>query len=233
MHTYMNSFVHDSNARNDERILALRIHHGAAGYGVYFMLLERLRDDKDYMCVKDYNTLAFDLRVDASLVKSVVECFGLFTLTEDGTKFFSESFSRRMEHAKVVSQRRSAAGRKGGFAKAVSQKGPHTAEPRAVRVKPPLDLNVLAQSDVWIELIGMRYHIDKDSVLANIQKFILDAQCRGVEHRDLTDAKRHFNDWLRINLNEQNNVNNRSKSNNQRRGTDVPPQGETDYTGSF
>ena len=35
-----NYFSHDSNARNDERILLLRMKHGAAGYGVYFMLLE-------------------------------------------------------------------------------------------------------------------------------------------------------------------------------------------------
>lgn len=79
-----NYFSHDSNARNDEKLLNLRIHHGAAGYGVYFMLLERLREDKNYMSAKDYNMLAFDLRVDASLVKAVVEKYGLFVFTDDG-----------------------------------------------------------------------------------------------------------------------------------------------------
>ena len=93
-----NYFSHDSNARNDEKLLNLRMHKGAAGYGVYFMLLERLREDANYMSVRDYNILAFDLRVDAQLIKSVVEDFGLFELTEkDGRKFFySESFNRRM-----------------------------------------------------------------------------------------------------------------------------------------
>lgn len=91
-----NYFPHDSNARNDERLLRLRMKHGAAGYGVYFMLLERLREEADYTSVKDYNIIAFDLRVDASVAKSVVEDFGLFAFTEDGKRFYSESFSRRM-----------------------------------------------------------------------------------------------------------------------------------------
>ncbi|MGM9692594.1 MAG: DUF4373 domain-containing protein [Alloprevotella sp.] len=91
-----NYFPHDSNARNDERLLRLRMKHGAAGYGVYFMLLERLREEAGYTSVKDYNIIAFDLRVDASVAKSVVEDFGLFAFTEDGKRFYSESFSRRM-----------------------------------------------------------------------------------------------------------------------------------------
>lgn len=89
-------FSHDSNARNSDKLICLRMRHGAAGYGVFFMILERLREEEDYMSVKDYNMIAFDLRVDASLIKSVVEDFGLFAFTEDGKCFYSESFSQRM-----------------------------------------------------------------------------------------------------------------------------------------
>lgn len=109
-----NYFSHDSNARNDEKLLNLRMHKGAAGYGVYFMLLERLREDANYMSVRDYNILAFDLRVDAQLIKSVVEDFGLFELTEkDGRKFFySESFNRRMGAMDALGKVRSEAASK-------------------------------------------------------------------------------------------------------------------------
>ena len=92
-----NYFSHDSNARNDEKLLSLRMRHGAAGYGVYFMIIERLREETDYTSVKDYNIIAFDLRVDAALIKSVVEDFGLFAFTENGKRFYSESFLKRME----------------------------------------------------------------------------------------------------------------------------------------
>lgn len=107
-----NYFSHDSNARNDEKLLNLRMHKGAAGYGVYFMILERLREDANYMSVKDYNILAFDLRVDSQLIKSVVEDFGLFAFTEDGKCFYSESFNRRMGAMKDVGKVRSEAAQK-------------------------------------------------------------------------------------------------------------------------
>ena len=41
-------FRHDSNARNDDKLTALRIEQGPAGYGVYFMILERLREEDNY-----------------------------------------------------------------------------------------------------------------------------------------------------------------------------------------
>ena len=106
-------FPHDSNARNSDKLIRLRMRHKAAGYGVYFMILERLREEPDYMSVKDYNMIAFDLREDASLIKSVVEDFGLFVFTEDGKYFYSESLKRRMGIKDGEKARRSEAGKKG------------------------------------------------------------------------------------------------------------------------
>lgn len=106
-------FSHDSNARNSEKLIRLRMRHKAAGYGVFFMILERLREEPNYMSVKDYNVIAFDLREDASLIKSVVEDFGLFVFTEDGKYFYSESFSRRMGIKDSEKAKRSEAGKKG------------------------------------------------------------------------------------------------------------------------
>ncbi len=108
-----NYFSHDSNARNSDKLIRLRMKHKAAGYGVYFMILERLREEEGYMSVKDYNMIAFDLREDTSLIKSVVEDFGLFVFTDDGEYFYSESFNARMEKMKTTSESRSESGRKG------------------------------------------------------------------------------------------------------------------------
>ena len=108
-----NYFSHDSNARNSEKIIKLRMRHKSAGYGVFFMILERLRESSNYMSVKDYNVIAFDLREDASLIKSVVEDFGLFVFTEDGKYFYSESFMKRMNLKDQVKEGRSLAGKKG------------------------------------------------------------------------------------------------------------------------
>ncbi|MDR0682035.1 MAG: DUF4373 domain-containing protein [Dysgonamonadaceae bacterium] len=106
-------FSHDSNARNDEKIVDLRLKHGMEGYGVYFAILERMRENKDYFHVKDYNIIAFDLRVSNALVKSVIEDFGLFQCAGDGSRFYSESFLKRMKAKDDVSKSRSENGRKG------------------------------------------------------------------------------------------------------------------------
>ncbi|MDR1224253.1 MAG: hypothetical protein LBL07_15440, partial [Tannerella sp.] len=70
------------------------------------------RDATDYLHVKDYNIIAFDLRMSNSLVKSVVEDFGLFEFTGDGKHFYSESFHRRMQKKDGVSEKRSNAAKK-------------------------------------------------------------------------------------------------------------------------
>jgi len=54
-----------------------------------------MAEDADFASAKDYDTIAFDLRVDAALVKSVVEDFGLFAFTKDGGSFYSESLDIR------------------------------------------------------------------------------------------------------------------------------------------
>lgn len=99
-------FSHDSNARNDEKILRLRMKLGWEGYGLYWALIEKLRDSDNYACVKDYNVIAFDLRTDAAKIKSIIEDFGLFASTEDGRCIYSESLLRRMEAKEKVSDAR-------------------------------------------------------------------------------------------------------------------------------
>jgi len=108
-----NYFSHDSNARNDDKILAIRMKFGAEGYGIYFMLLERLREDSKYMSIRDYNMIAFDFRTSVDKIKSIVEDFGLFIFTEDGKYFYSENFNERMSVKDEKTEKRSIAGRKG------------------------------------------------------------------------------------------------------------------------
>tara|TARA_B100000378_G_scaffold70854_1_gene54087 strand:+ start:15220 stop:15960 length:741 start_codon:yes stop_codon:yes gene_type:complete len=106
-------FSHDSNARNDEKILAVRMKLGMEGYGIYWSILEKMRENSDYMCIKDYNVIAFDLRVSSDKIKALIEDFDLFEFTEDRKKFFSKSFIDRMskkdeksENAKKAAKKR-------------------------------------------------------------------------------------------------------------------------------
>lgn len=102
-------FSHDSNARNSKKLIRLRQKLGASGYGTYWMLLERLREEDSYTSERDYAMIAFDLRVDEETIRSVVEDFGLFEVSEDGKYFHAPGLDERMS-AKDV---RATAGRKG------------------------------------------------------------------------------------------------------------------------
>lgn len=104
-------FPHDGNARNDDKMIAVRMRHGAEGYAIYFMILERLFEGTNYMSLKDYNVIAFELRVSADKVKSVIEDFGLFQFADDGKRFYSESLNRRMEPLNRVREQRRLAGK--------------------------------------------------------------------------------------------------------------------------
>ena len=99
-------FSHDSNARNSDKLMKVRMKLGAEGYGIFFMLIERLREEEGYKSTIDYDTLAFDLRVDAEKVKQVVEDYDLFKFTEDGNYFYSDSFNERMEMMDKRAQQR-------------------------------------------------------------------------------------------------------------------------------
>lgn len=122
-------FSHDCNARNDDKLIAVRMRHKAEGYGAYFMILEKLGESSDYMSVADYNIIAFDLRVSADLVKSIIEDFELFEFTEDRKKFYSKRFKEDVDKRKAKSAKNaeSARSRWGKGANAIQTHSERTA----------------------------------------------------------------------------------------------------------
>ena len=110
-------FSHDSNARNSDKLMKVRMKLGAEGYGIFFMLIERLREEEGYKSTIDYDTLAFDLRVEPEKVKQVVENYDLFKFTEDGNYFYSDSFNERMEMMDVRAQQRKSKAKKAAEAR--------------------------------------------------------------------------------------------------------------------
>lgn len=94
----------------------------------------------------------------------------------------------------------------------------------------------LKNAQIWLEQMAMRFHIPIDEIVRRLDDFTLDCDCRGTEHQDFNDTRRHFNDWLRIQLEAEkrkNNVSDRQKSENKRRGSDVTATSAEDYEGAF
>lgn len=115
-------FSHDCNARNDPKILALRSVYGAEGYGVYFMLVEILREQPEYrLSVNKYiwNALAMQTQVEASRLEQIItDCCTEFAengstlLVNDGEYLYSASLLRRMGKVDDISNLRREAAQK-------------------------------------------------------------------------------------------------------------------------
>lgn len=100
-------FTHDANARNDPKILAMRSKYGAEGYGWWWMLIEILREQENYMLPVNeftYQILSMQLGCTVEQVKSFTKsCTGEFRdesgalLYMDDKYIWSESLLRRME----------------------------------------------------------------------------------------------------------------------------------------
>lgn len=89
-------FPHDSNAKDDPKCVMLIEQLGMEGYGIYWMLIETLREQPNYEYPLDLlPALARRYNTTAEKIKAVVTCYNLF-LIKDEKIFLSESLLRRM-----------------------------------------------------------------------------------------------------------------------------------------
>jgi hypothetical protein len=143
-------FSHDANARHDPKILAMRSEFGIQGYGVYWVIVEMLREQEDYkLPMKKYIWNAIAMQVQCkdyandnakSFVESCINEYELFN--SDGDFFWSNSLLKRMEKKNDVSQKRSKA------AKARWEKASDTNDSQETKDENAMQNNAIAmQSD--------------------------------------------------------------------------------------
>ena len=95
-------FSHDYNARTDEKIKKLIKKHGMTGYGIYWSIVEDLYNNENSMRT-DYDSIAYDLRSENEVIKSIINDFGLFSIEDDF--FGSESIERRLDERSERSEK--------------------------------------------------------------------------------------------------------------------------------
>ena len=102
-----------SNMRTADHVLAMRIQEGAAGYGIYVMLLELLRDSETRSLVMNPKNLAFAINEpDIALVERVIKDYGLFEIAPDGA-FRSPWLQQQLEEYDAKKEAAREAGRRG------------------------------------------------------------------------------------------------------------------------
>jgi len=112
-------FSHDSNARTDPKILALISDYGMAGYGMWWVLVEILREQNGYKIKHGkctWKAIAMQMQSTADEVqKFITDCVGEYELLEQITEengdryIYSPSLARRMEKLDNIKAKRSQA----------------------------------------------------------------------------------------------------------------------------
>ena len=103
--------------RTADHVLAMRIQEGAAGYGIYVMLLELLRDSETRSLVNNPKNLAFAINEpDVALVERVITDYGLFEIAPDGA-FRSPWLQQQLEEYDAKKEAAREAGKRGAAAR--------------------------------------------------------------------------------------------------------------------
>ena len=104
-------FPHFSNARHDRKLKRVIKDLGIEAYGIYFMILEVLRDQQDFKYpMVDLDLLADEFGTSESKVLVVVNNYDLFTIDSD-EKFFSPKMLTYLEPYFRMREQRKLAGK--------------------------------------------------------------------------------------------------------------------------
>lgn len=95
-------FTHDYGARNDPKLINLQIKHGMAGLGCYWCIVEMLFEEGGEIPL-EYERIAFTLRIDTNVIRSIIEDFNLFVFEEN--MISSKSVLKRIEIRNEKSQK--------------------------------------------------------------------------------------------------------------------------------
>ena len=110
-------FAHDSNAKDDPKCMLLIDQLGLEGYGIFWVLVEILRDQPKYTYPIDLvPILARRYNTSKEKMLAVVNNYNLFN-TNENKFFFSESLINRMSVLEQKRLKRSIAGKKGNLAR--------------------------------------------------------------------------------------------------------------------
>jgi hypothetical protein len=109
-------FRHDANARNDIKIIELRSLHGYEGYGLYFGILEVMREQAHYAIPENkIGMVSVALGESAAKVKEVIEdCVSVGLFERNDGLIYSPSFLDRMSKWEDMKNRNETNGSKGG-----------------------------------------------------------------------------------------------------------------------
>ena len=94
-------------------VVEMRMKLGWEGFGIYVGILCMLRCSNDGTLPTNYNKIGWQLHCPNDKVKSVITDFGLFTLADDGKRFFNQDLMDEMKQYQGLLDEKREAGKRG------------------------------------------------------------------------------------------------------------------------
>ena len=217
-------FSHDYNTRSDENIKLLIRKWGMEGYGIFWALIEDLYSNANALRL-DCEGIAYDLRKDESIVRSVISDFNLFVIKEGF--FGSLSIERRLNERDAKSKRA-----KGSAMLRWAQcgKNANASKTDANALDTELNRNAIKESKVkeskgntltfenflienkisnsetieflhsesWFETKAMQLKSEVEILTEKAKEFLIDIRDRDmIEGRNRYDLQSHFISWFK------------------------------------
>lgn len=205
-------FRHDSNAKDDPKCILLIEQLGPEGYGIFWILIELLREQPEYKYpISLVPSIARRYNTTAEKVKTVISAYELFTIEQDQF-FFSESLLQRMKALDDYKNALSEAGRRGAkarlegglsLAKRIEENGiePNGVEEIGVQSNIFVTVRPKYANEKWIKIFGIdglaQYYEKNKSSLGypeHQKKFML--KNNGRQFNEFTHVFNSFNSFV-------------------------------------
>ena len=211
-------FSHDSNAKDDPKILQLRMEMGWEGYGLFWAIIEMLRNESDFRMRTHYKGIAFALQTHEDSIKKLINEFDLFKLDEQ--YFWSESLLKRMELKEERSEKARESAKKrwnrdidanamrthsDGNADAMQLKESKGKEIKEIKEKESKInedshnsiFRQLWNNNIWLEGLALNWKADLKEVKNHLNTFRLECILKADFKENEKLAKEHFFNWVK------------------------------------
>jgi hypothetical protein len=209
-------FPHFCNARHDRKIRRLRKELGTEGYGIYFMLLETLREQQDLMYpLEDLDLLAEEFGVSEAKVRVTVCNYQLFEI-DDEQKFFSPKMLVYLEPYFKMKEQRKLAGKASADKRMLNDRSTTVQQSKGKESK----VNEIKEKESKVSFSEMLspHTIDLGNEYQNFFSYWTEKNSKGKERWEMEkffDISRRITTWM----NNKSKFNNNGNSNDTKLGT--------------
>jgi len=211
-------FSHDANAKDDPKILQLRMEMGWEGYGLFWALIEMLRNESDHRMRTHYKSIAFALHTQEDSIKRIINDFDLFGI--DDQFFWSESLLKRMDMKEERSEKARESAKKRwnryidasamrthseGIADAMQLKESKVKEIKEIKQKESkvnedshnAIFRELWNNKIWLEGLAINWRSDLNEVKNHLNTFRQECILKADFKENEKVAKEHFFNWVK------------------------------------